>query len=591
MSDRENPGGILLRLWRHVGRRRRLQLAGLVGLVAASVVAEVTSLGMAIPFLAALSNPSGIFEHELAQPLLRMLRVERPEDLLLPLTVVFCLLASLSAAVRFTLVWAQTRIGEGIGIDLGADAFRRTLHQPYSVHVGRNSSEVVAALMNKTDVAIHFVLIPLLTLAGSAVTGGAIVAFMFWASPGLTAFAFLVLGGTYGLVVAFNRPRLEEGGRRVAEGQTRIAQVVQEGLGGIREVILGGLQSFFVQRFREADRSLRHAIGTIAILGNAPRFAVEALTVVTVGAIVFHAARGPGGLDAAIPTLGAFALAIQRLLPMAQQAYFASTSVRGGGPALADLLALLEQPMPAAPSPEHPVAAPTFEHSIEFSHVSFRYHEGGPTILRDVSFKLPRGSRIGIVGETGSGKSTLLDLVLGLVFPTSGKVLVDAVALTAENVDGWHERIAHVPQHIFLADASIAENIAFGELAADIDMERVREAARKAQLESTIAGWSDGFATRVGERGVQLSGGQRQRVGIARALYRVADLLVLDEATSALDDDTEDALVHCLEALGRSLTIVMVAHRKRSLRDCDFILEIDHDGTVRRVDSTGVSPP
>ncbi len=590
MSDKENTGRLLLRLWRHVGRRGRLELAVLVGLVAASVVAEVTSLGMAIPFLAALSNPAGIFEHELAQPLLRMLNVARPEDLLLPLTVFFCLLASLSAAVRFALVWAQTRIGEAIGIDLGADAFRRTLHQPYSVHVGRNSSEVVAALMNKTDIAIHFVLIPLLTLAGSAVTGGAIVAFMFWASPGLTAFAFLVLGGTYGLVVAFNRPRLEEGGRRVAEGQTRIAQVVQEGLGGIREVIIGDLQPFFVQRFREADRSLRHAIGTIAILGNAPRFAVEALTVVTVGAFVFHAARGAGGLDAAIPTLGAFALAIQRLLPMAQQAYFASTSVHGGGPALADLLALLDQPMPAA-SPQDSAAAPTFERAIEFAHVSFRYREGGPTILRDVSFELPRGSRVGIVGETGSGKSTLLDLVLGLVFPTSGKVLVDAVALTAENVGGWHARIAHVPQHIFLADASIAENIAFGEALADIDMDRVREAARKAQLESTIAGWKDGFATRVGERGVQLSGGQRQRVGVARALYRVADLLVLDEATSALDDDTEDALVRCLEALGRTLTIVMVAHRKRSLRDCDFILEIDHDGAVRRVDSAGVAPP
>ena len=583
MTGADDTTRLLRRLWGHVEARRRTQLAGFVLLVAASAVAEVMSLGLVIPFLAVLTEPERIFDHAWMQPFLGVLRIDGPDELLLPMTVSFCVLACLSAGVRFSLVWAQTRLGERIGNDLGEEAFRRTLHQPYLVHVGRNSSEVVAALMSKTDTAVYYVLIPVLTLIGSAVVGAAIIAFMLWASPLLTGGAFVILGGAYAAIVAGNRPRIAEGGRRVTEGQTRIAQVVQEGLGGIREVLLGGLQPYFVRRFREADRSLRHAIGTIAILGNAPRYAVDALIVVTVGAVVFHAARGPGGLDAAIPTLGALALAIQRLMPMAQQAYFASTAVQGGRASLADLLSLLDQPV-SDPDLGGDVPAMRFERAVEFRGVTFRYGEGGRPVLDDVTVSIPAGSRVGVIGETGSGKSTFLDLVMGLILPQQGQVLVDDEPLSEGTARRWQARVAHVPQHIFLADASIAENIAFGFEADEIDGERVRTAARLAQLESSILAWPNGFETRVGERGVQLSGGQRQRVGIARALYRAADLLVLDEATSALDDSTEDALVRALEGLGRAITVVTVAHRKRSLRGCDFVLEIGRDGRVRRLD-------
>jgi ATP-binding cassette subfamily B protein len=588
MTGEADTRQLLRRLWAHVGPHRRVHLAGFVLLVAASAVAEVMSLGLVIPFLAVLSDPAGIQQYEWAQPLLGLLQIDRPDELLLPLTVGFCALACLSAGVRFALVWAQTRLGEGIGNDLGEQAFRRTLHQPYLVHVGRNSSEVVSALMNKTDTAVYYVLIPLLTLAGSAVTAAAIIAFMLWASPRLTAGAFVILGGAYAGMVGFNRSRIAADGRRVTEGQTRIAQVVQEGLGGIREVLLGGLQPYFVRRFRDADRSLRHAIGTIAILGNAPRYVVDALTVVTVGAVVFHAARGPGGLDAAIPTLGALALAIQRLLPMAQTAYFASTAVQGGRASLGDLLALLDQPLPDG---DGDAGAPAMEfgRALEFRNVTFRYTDNGRPVLAGASVSIPHGGRVGVIGETGSGKSTFLDLAMGLILPGSGEVLVDGVALNERNVRSWQTRVAHVPQHIFLTDASIAENIAFGAEDAEIDMDRVRASARLAQLEDVILTWPEQYATRVGERGVQLSGGQRQRVGIARALYRKADLLVLDEATSALDDATEDALVGALEGLGRSVTVLTVAHRKRSLRGCDFVLEIGRDGTVRRLEGAAAS--
>ncbi len=572
---------LLRRLWAHVSPRRRLHLVGFVVLVAVGAVAEVASLGMVIPFLAVLSDPERIYDHEAVEPFLQVLGIRTADDLLLPLTLGFCGLAVAAAGVRFGLVWAQTRLGEAIGNDLSEDAFRRSLYQPYLVHARRNSSEVVAALMSKTDTAIHFVIIPLLNLAGSVATGVAIVAFMLWAAPVLTSGAFVLLGGTYAIMVTLNRSLIAAASVDVTIGQTRLAQIVQEGLGGIREVLVGALQPYFVRRFRAADRSRRQAIGTIAIRGNAPRYVVDAVTVVAVGTVVFLAARGPGGLDAMIPTLGALALAVQRLLPMAQQAYFSSTAVQGGKASLVDVLALLDQPVSDA-EPKRSGPALSFERAIDFHGVSFRYAEDAAVVLRDVSVEIPKGSRVGVIGETGSGKSTLLDLVMGLILPDSGAVRVDGVPLTAANARSWQRRIAHVPQHVFLADASIAENIAFGAEADEIDMDKVAEAARVAQLDDTIRSLSHGYSTRVGERGVQLSGGQRQRLGLARALYCTADLLVLDEATSALDDATEDAIVRSLDELERSLTIVMVAHRRRSLRNCDFLLEIARDGTVQR---------
>lgn len=587
MSNRSSrpTSDLLLRLWGAITPRRRSQLLGLVLLVAASAVAEVASLGMAIPFIAALMNPSRILDHDLARPLLHILQIDHPDALLLPLTFLFCFLAALSALVRFSLTWAQVRLAERIGNDLGEEAFQRTLSQPYPVHVMRNSSEVLAALMSKTDTVIHFVLIPLLMLAGAALTGAAIVAFMIWASPSVTLFAFLTLGGAYGGMAAFNRQRMAEESRRVAAGQTRVAQIVQEGLGGIRDVLLSNLQPYFVGRFREADRSLRQAIGSITILGTAPRSVVEALAVIVVGSVVVYAARTPAGLDAAIPTLGALALALQRLLPMAQQAYYSATAVQGGRTSLEEVLALLDQPMPDR-SAEDPSTEFQFERALEFCDVAFRYNEAGPMLLRRVTLSIPKGSRVGIIGATGSGKSTFLDLAMGLLVPTSGHVLVDGVPLGERNVRHWQARIAHVPQQVFLLDGSVAENIAFGENLAQIDMDRLREAARAAQLERTILGWPEGFDTRVGERGMQLSGGQRQRIGVARALYRRAELLVLDEATSALDDATEDSLVEALEQLGRSLTVLTVAHRQRSLRNCDVTIEISSDGLVRCVTGT-----
>ena len=280
--------------------------------------------------------------------------------------------------------------------------------------------------------------------------------------------------------------------------------------------------------------------------------------------------RRPGGITAAIPVLGALALGAQRLLPLMHQAYSGFTLGIGNVRLLGDIAALAEASVDEDDRGGVPLP---FEQSIELRSVGFGHPESS-FALAGIGFQIGRGERIGVAGPTGSGKSTLLDLIMGLLEPDSGEILIDESPLDAGNRGRWRAQIAHVPQSVYLADESIAANIAFGVSPAAVDHERVRLAAATAQLDGFVTGLPQGYETRVGERGIRLSGGQRQRVGIARALYKQAPVLIFDEATSALDDATETAVLNAIMALGTEITVIMIAHRLSTLAGCDRIVRL-----------------
>jgi ATP-binding cassette subfamily B protein len=297
--------------------------------------------------------------------------------------------------------------------------------------------------------------------------------------------------------------------------------------------------------------------------------------------LAFYLVTRSSGILAAIPVLGALALAAQRMLPTLQQSYANLVSMRGSQILLADALDLLDQPLPVYARLPAPTPIP-FQHSIRLQNLSFRYSSDLPWVLKDIQLDIPKGSRVGFIGTTGSGKSTLLDVLMALVDPEKGALLIDGVPITAENHRSWQRHLAHVPQMIFLADTTIAENIAFGVPFEDIDMELVRQSARKACIDEMIESMPKKYSTLVGERGVRLSGGQRQRIGIARALYKQADVIVFDEATSALDNETEREVMQAIENLGDHLTILIVAHRVTTLAKCTQIVELA-EGVVQRI--------
>jgi ATP-binding cassette subfamily B protein len=302
---------------------------------------------------------------------------------------------------------------------------------------------------------------------------------------------------------------------------------------------------------------------------------------VLIAVLAFGMSKQPNGVSSAIPILGAFALGAQRLLPILQQAFYGWTNIRGMQPTLKLVLGLLEQPLPKGSDVEGQQIQ--FEKSIRFNDISFRYASSEGLVLNQFNLEILKGGRVGFIGETGSGKSTLLDILMGLLSPVSGSLEVDGIQISEKNKIDWQKHIAHVPQSIFLSDRSIAENIAFGVNIPEIDLIKVKEAARKAQISDVIEALPNQYDTYVGERGIRLSGGQRQRIGIARAFYKEADVIILDEATSALDSHTEEALMNAINSFDKDITVLMIAHRITTLKDCDMIVELGFGGVLKVV--------
>jgi ABC-type multidrug transport system fused ATPase/permease subunit len=573
-------GGILnllLRLWGHLSQRRKLQF-GLVSVVMlVSAFAEIVSLGAVLPFLGILISPEEVYNHHLAGGVVQSLGVTSADELVLPLTIAFVVAALIAGIIRMLLLWLSTRLAYASGTDLSIDVYQRTLYQPYSVHIARNSSEVVSGVTNKVSQTVS-VLTLFLILVGSSVSLVAIIGTLIAIDPIVALVAATGFGFSYGLVTWLTRLRLKHNSQRVAREQTQMIKALQEGLGGIRDVLLDGTQSVYCNIYRRADYSLKRALASNQFIAGSPRFAMEALGITLIATLAYGLSR-TGGIATALPTLGALALGTQRLLPALNQIYSAWSGMVGGHASLADAIELLDQPLPAD-ALRADILPLEFQDSIRFDDVRFRYNNDGPWVLDSFNLTIPKGSRVGFVGSTGSGKSTTLDLLMGLLQPTEGAFLVDGVSIDEKSTRAWQKTIAHVPQSIFLADSTIAENIAFGVPLEAIDQERVAQAAQRAQVADFIETQAEGYNAFVGERGIRLSGGQRQRIGIARALYKQASVLVFDEATSALDNATEQSVMRSIEGLDHDLTILIIAHRLTTVQHCNVIVELKHGRVV-----------
>lgn len=547
-----------------------------------SSVAELVSLGAIIPFLAAMTAPAKVYAHPAIAPFVDFMKIASPDQLLLPLAVAFSLAALVAAGLRMLLLWAGTRLAFAIGADISIGIYQRTLHQPYAVHVARNSSEVISGITTKSHAVIYGGLMPVLQLASAVFTLIAIIAGLLTVDPQVALATLFGFGAVYGLLIGSARKRLAENGKRIAQESTRVLKCLQEGLGGIRDVLLDGSQPTYCESYREADLPLRRAQGNNQFISASPRYAMEAIGLSMIAALAYYLVRQPEGIERALPVLGVLALGAQRLLPTLQQAYAAWAGIKGNQASVQDALALLEQPMPD--STTEGTGPLTFDKTIRMQAITFAYQPTHPAVLKNLELTIRKGERVGIIGATGSGKSTLMDLLMGLLEPSGGRLEVDGQTIDSTTRRAWQSRIAHVPQAIYLADSSVEENIAFGVPRKEIDHARVVEAAQQAQIAELIESMPDGYRSQVGERGVRLSGGQRQRIGIARALYKQADVIVFDEATSALDNETERTVMESIDTLKANLTVVIIAHRLSTLQKCDRIVELG-EGGVKRIGS------
>jgi ATP-binding cassette subfamily B protein len=375
---------------------------------------------------------------------------------------------------------------------------------------------------------------------------------------------------------------LHNNGVIIALQQSNLVRASQEGLGAIRDILLNKSQEHYSHEYQNRVHELQRATGANSFITLSPRYVMESLALMLIGVVTYYISSDPITIRNTIPTIGALALGAQRLLPILQQLYGNYTEVVGSQQSLKDVIALLDQKMQKIPN-AYLSSSFCFVRNIKFDRVSFGYSSRARHVLKDLNFEIIKGSKVGFVGETGSGKSTVVDVLLGLLSPTSGSLLVDDLVIDHSNQWKWQNLLSHVPQHIYLADASIAENIAFGVPYKDIDHKKVLAAGRKAQMEGFVCKLPEGYDTLIGERGVKFSGGQRQRIGIARAFYKEASVLILDEATSALDSKTEELVMQEIGALETNPTVIIIAHRLTTLEKCDHIFEFSIDGEFRSV--------
>ena len=543
-----------------------------------SAITEVISLGAIIPFLGVLTAPDKVFSHPIISDIAQSFGILSAEQLALPITILFITAILLANFTRLLLLWVSTKLSFMAGADLSYEVYHRTLHQPYIVHLERNSSEVITGILNKVGGVVFNILLPALTFISSLLLLIMVITALMVIDPIITSISVIGFGSTYILITILTRKKIANNSDCIAYETTMLHKALQEGLGGVREVLLDGTQQLYCDIYRKADLPLRKAQGSNIFISSSPKFGMEAIGVSLIAIIAYTFSQQQGGVTAVIPALGAIALGAQRLLPALQNCYASWSVITGSRALLFDSLLLLEQPI-STDSSNTLAERMDFKENIRLDSVSFRYKKNTPWVLDNLNLEISKGERIGFVGETGSGKSTSLDLIMGLLEPTTGEVIIDGKPLTDVELHKWRKNIAHVPQSIFLIDSSMAENIAFGVPKELIDIKLVQDAAKQAQIAEFIERQPNGYDSPVGERGVQLSGGQRQRIGIARALYKKANVLIFDEATSALDDTTEKAVMDAIEGLDRSVTVLFIAHRLTTLRNCDRIIELK-DGSV-----------
>ena len=563
---------LVARLWRHISWRRRRQLGLSVGLMTTSALLDVVSLGAVLPFITVLANPDRVFDNEIVSRVAGVFGIETAAGLILPLAAVFALTAVVAGASRVVSLWVVVRVTAGISGDMGIEAYRRTLHQPYETHVQRNSGEVMSNILVKVETACQSVLHQVLALCGSALTVVSITAALIVIEPLTALIAMAGLGCGYALIGWAAKRKLDRNSLILAETRASTFRDVQEGLGGIRDILLDGSQSHFVRLFEKSERNMKRASATNQIIATTPRFAMEVIALVLIAGLAYWINQRTGSVASSLPVLGALALGGQRLLPALQQGFVSWSMIVGSRKTVVEAIEFLDQPIDDADLVRYEPSG--LSHQIRLSGVSFRYQQTSEDVLKDVDLVFEQGQRIGIVGPTGSGKSTLLDLIMGLLEPTTGTLEVDGVAIIGVDRQRWMRSIAHVPQHVFLTDESFEANIVFGSIDSHTENTRVRDAAARACISDFIEARPNGYREVIGERGVRLSGGQRQRIGIARALYRQPDVLILDEATSALDVVTERGVMAGIADLDDDVTILQVAHRLSTVEGCDVIVEM-----------------
>lgn len=562
--------------------REKVRGKFLLFLIFSMSLVEAASVVSILPFLTVVSDPSVIHSNMILRAIHEFLGEPTIDKFALYMGIVVLCITIFAALLRTVTHYAINRYTQMRLRSIGLLLIETYLRLPYSFFLKRHSGEMSSKVLSEAVDIVDTFYKPLLTMFGALVTLLAIIIVLVVVDPLTAGVASIIFGGAFGIVYISTYGYLKRAGHQRAAANKRRFATTANIFSGIKTIKVSGAESTFKKLFDTDSLIVARRRAETQTIAQLPRFAIEAIAfggIVTLCLILLTRGGGIGGdgMVAAVPVLGLYGIAGYRLIPAFQQIFASAASLRVAGAAIDSVYSEVAERNSLPKISEWREAPLQFREAVTFDQVSFNYPSSERASIKDLSLTIPMGARIGVVGSTGAGKTTFVDLLLGVLRPTEGSIRVDSIAIDDETIGAWQRNVGYVPQEIFLVDASIKQNIAFDFSGAPINEERVIKCLQTARLYNfIISELSDGLDTRVGERGVRLSGGQRQRLGIARALYHDPAMLILDEATSALDNLTEMEVTEAVADLGTTKTVVMVAHRLSSLRDCDTILLFKH---------------
>lgn len=571
MENQKSLLKTLIQLWSYVKPRRRVQIYILTICYILAALSEAISLATLIPFITLLIEPTR-FDIYLPAVVLDILPSDQYR--IIYLACAYLLLVSFSGVVRLVTLWANNRISFMLGADISKEIYAKTLDQSYSYFLGKNSSQFVDVMTKKSDALISGAIIPVLQSIGAFIYVLIIISILLAISAKTTIFLVASLTATYLLVSFFTKKKSLHNGSLIAKGSSSLIKSIQEAMVSKKDLILNQCQDYFIDRYHGADVKLRRAESLNQFLLHSPKIILEIIAIVLMVILVLAFVILQVNPSSYIPVIAAFTLGAQRLLPSLQQIYAALSNIHARSSILHEVINLLSIGGGADGSADSKPY--TFKNTLHLKDVCFQYPGTKSNSLNHVDLVIKKGERIGIQGSSGAGKSTLINVLLGLIEPTSGYIYCDNEKYTGLSHPNWYKKVSQVPQDVPMLDSTLLENIAYGVSLNDINLNEVKKVCELACIWDEIEQMSDGIMTIVGESGERLSGGQKQRIGIARALYKKAEILVLDEFTSALDFEAEHEIIKIINLLPNSITIITIAHREQALKICNRIVNLEN---------------
>ena len=550
------------------------------------IMAILDTIGVAsiLPFMAVLTNPSLIETNTILNSMFQISKkfgVENIQHFLFSLGIIVFFVLVASLIFKAITTYAQIKYSQMREFSIGKRLVEGYLHQPYSWFLNQHSTELGKTILSEVAQVVNTGIRPLIELIAKGIVAIALVSLLLIADPILAITICFSLGGIYLIIFYFIKSFTNRLGKdRLKNNQLRF-KILSEAFGASKEVKVSGLEDVYIKGFSKSAQVFAQTQASAVAVAQLPRFILEAIAFGGILLIIIYIMSQTGSFNNSIPIISLYVFAGYRLIPSLQQIYASFTSLTYAGPAIDKLTNEIKNLKHTNIKYRQKVLP--LSKSIQLKNICYNYPASSRTVLKDINLCIPAKSTVGVVGITGSGKTTLIDIILGLLEAQKGTIEVDGQIITKHNVRSWQDSIGYVPQHIYLSDNTIAENIAFGVELKNIDYESVKKAAEIANLNRFVSEeLPEKYQTIIGERGIRLSGGQRQRIGIARAMYHNPQLLIFDEATSSLDNLTEQIVMDAINNLGQHRTIIIIAHRLNTLKNCDIVFKIENGKIIEQ---------